>query len=113
MKLLKHELNRYHRSVQECIRRRKEWITYYSIKLRWKKMRKEVDTFMVWNNPIMSFFLNIIYLPIKILKIYENIKIKHDMRKTEKEIEVLEKELVYIDNLRWVSKDENNLKLLK
>ena len=47
MKLLKHEFNRYHRSVQECIRQRKEWTTYYSIKLRWKKMRKEVDTFMV------------------------------------------------------------------
>ena len=27
--------------------------------------------------------------------------------------DILEKELVYIDNLRWVSKDENNLKLLK
>ena len=56
MKLLKYELNRYHRSVQECIRQRKEWITYYSIRLRWKKMKKEVDTFMIWNNPIMSFF---------------------------------------------------------
>ena len=52
-------------------------------------------------------------MPIKLLKIYENIKIKHDLKETEKEIEVLEKELVYIDNLRWGSKNENNLKLLK
>ena len=41
MKLPKHELNKYHIGLQECIRTRKEWLHYYQIKMRWKKLKKE------------------------------------------------------------------------
>ena len=113
MKLPKKDLNRYHFALQESIRNRKEWISYYLIKLRWKTLRSEVNRHMIWNNPIISFFLSIIYLPTKLLKYGEYLRLKYDLNETQKEIEVLEKEILYVDHLRWNEKDNDHLKLFK
>jgi hypothetical protein len=113
MKLPKKDLNRYHSALQECIRTRKEWITYYLIRLRWKSLRTEVDRYMIWNNPVVSFVLAIIYLPTKLLKFIQFIKLKYELHETKKEIEVLEKEILYIDHLRWNKEDDEHLKLFK
>ena len=51
MKLPKKDLNRYHFSLQECIRQRKEWISYLFIKLRWRSLRSEVEQQMSQKNP--------------------------------------------------------------
>ena len=113
MKLPKKDLNRYHYALQECIRNRKEWTTYYLIKLRWKTLRSEVNKHMIWKNPIISFFLSIIYLPTKLLKYAEYFKLKYELNKIEKEIEVLEKEILYVDHLRWSRNDKEHIKLFK
>lgn len=113
MKLPKKDLNRYHSALQESIRTRKEWITYYLIRLRWKSLRAEVDRYMIWNNPVVSFVLAIIYLPTKLLKFIQFIKLKYELHETKKEIEVLEKEILYIDHLRWNKQDGEHLKLFK
>ena len=113
MKLPKKDLNRYHFALQESIRNRKEWISYYLIKLRWKTLRSEVNRHMIWNNPIISIFLSIIYLPTKLLKYGEYLRLKYDLNETQKEIEVLEKEILYVDHLRWNEKDDDHLKLFK
>ena len=113
MKLPKKDLNRYHFALQESIRNRKEWISYYLIILRWKTLRSEVSRHMIWNNPIISIFLLIIYLPTKLLKYGEHLRLKYDLNETQKEIEVLEKEILYVDHLRWNEKDNDHLKLFK
>ena len=113
MKLHKKDLNRYHFALQESIRYRKEWITYYIIKLRWKILRSEVNRHMIWNNPIISILLSIIYLPTKLLKYCEYLRLKYDLNETQKEIEVLEKEILYVDHLRWQEKDKDHFKLFK
>tara|TARA_B100001057_G_scaffold20494_1_gene18897 strand:+ start:585 stop:926 length:342 start_codon:yes stop_codon:yes gene_type:complete len=113
MKLPKKDLNRYHSALQVSIKNRKEWITYYLIKLRWKTLRSEVNRHMIWNNPIISIFLFLIYLPTKLLKYSEYLKLKYELKETQKEIEVLEKEVLYVDHLRWNEKDNDHLKLFK
>ena len=113
MKLPKKDLNRYHFSLQECIRQRKEWITYLFIKLRWRSLRLEVEQAMSQKNPLISLILAIIYLPTKILKFFQFIKLKYELEETEKEIEVLEKELLIVDHLRWNKKDNDHLKISK
>ena len=113
MKLPKHALNKYHSGLQECIRSRKEWMHYYIVKLRWGRMKREVSYFMSFQKPIMSLLLFIIYLPTNIFKLIENIKTNYDLKELEKEIEVLEKELLYVDQLRWNKKNNEDLKLLK
>ena len=57
--------------------------------------------------------LFIIYLPTNMFKFIENIKTSYDLKELEKEIELLEKELLYIDQLRWNKKSNEDLKLLK
>ena len=99
MKLPKKDLNRYHFALQESIRNRKEWISYYLIKLRWKTLRSEVNRHMIWNNPIISIFLSIIYLPTKLLKYGEYLRLKYDLYETQKEIEVLEKAIWVIPEI--------------
>ena len=113
MKLPKKDLNRYHFSLQECIRQRKEWISYLFIKLRWRSLRSEVEQQMSQKNPLISLTLAIIYLPTKILKFFHLLKLKYELEETEKEIEVLEKELLIVDHLRWNKKDNDHLKLSK
>ena len=113
MKLPKKDLNRYHFSLQECIRQRKEWITYLFIRLRWRSLRSEVEQEMSQKNTLISLILAIIYLPTKILKFFQFIKLKYELEETEKEIEVLEKELLIVDHLRWNKKDNDHLKLSK
>ena len=107
------DLNRYHFSLQECIRQRKEWISYLFIKLRWRSLRSEVEQQMSQKNPLISLTLAIIYLPTKILKFFHLLKLKYELEETEKEIEVLEKELLIVDHLRWNKKDNDHLKLSK
>ena len=104
MKLPKKDLNRYHFSLQECIRQRKEWITYLFIKLRWRSLRSEVEQQMIQKNPLISLTLAIIYLPTKILKFFQFVKLKYELEETKKEIKVLEKELLIVDHLRWSKK---------
>ena len=61
MKLPKKELNRYHYALQESIRSRKEWITYYTIRIRWKKLRQKVSYHMIVNyfsTTICKFFFD-------------------------------------------------------
>ena len=113
MKLPKKDLNIYHFSLQECIRQRKEWITYLFIRLRWRSLRSEVEQEMSKKNTLISLILAIIYLPTKILKFFQFIKLKYELEETEKEIEVLEKELLIVDHLRWNKKDNDHLKLSK
>ena len=113
MKLPKKDLNRYHFSLQQCIRQRKEWITYLFIRLRWRSLRSEVEQEMSQKNTLISLILAIIYLPTKILKFFQFIKLKYELEETEKEIEVLEKELLIVDHLRWNKKDNDHLKLSK
>ena len=113
MKLPKHALNKYYSGLQECIRSRKEWMHYYIVKLRWGRMKREVSYFMSFQKPIMSLLLFIIYLPTNIFKFIENIKTNYDLKELEKEIEVLERELIYVDQLRWNKKNNEDLKLLK
>ena len=113
MKLPKKDLNLYHSALIESIRTRKEWITYYVIRLRWKIIKTEVSRQMIWNNPIISLILGIIYLPTKILKYFEFLKLKYELQETQKEIDILEKEILYVDQLRWNKKDNDNLKLFK
>ena len=113
MKLPKHELNKYHIGLQECIITRKEWLHYYQIKMRWKKLKKEVHFFMSKQKPLMSLFLFFIYLPSIIFKFLESMKISYELKQVEKEIEVLEKELIYVDSLRWSKENNQDLKLLK
>ena len=64
-------------------------------------------------NNLISLILAIIYLPKKILKFFQFIKLKYELEETEKEIEVLEKELLIVDHLRWNKKDNDHLKLSK
>ena len=113
MKLPKKDLNRYHFSLQECIRQRKEWITYLFIKLRWRSLRSEVEQQMIQKNPLISLTLAIIYLPTKILKFFQFVKLKYELEETKKEIKVLEKELLIVDHLRWSKKKYDHLKLSK
>ena len=113
MKLPKKDLNRYHFSLQECIRQRKEWIAYLFIRLRWRSLRSEVEQEMSKKNTLISLILAIIYLPTKILKFFHLLKLKYELEETEKEIEVLEKELLIVDHLRWNKKDNDHLKLSK
>ena len=40
-------------------------------------------------------------------------KISYELKQVEKEIEVLEKELIYVDSLRWGKRNNEDLKLLK
>ena len=40
-------------------------------------------------------------------------KISYELKQVEKEIEVLEKELIYVDSLRWSKENNQDLKLLK
>ena len=66
---------------------------------------------MIWNNPIMYFFINNLFTN-KLLKYGEHLRLKYDLNETQKEIEVLEKEILYVDHLRWNEKDNDHLKLL-
>ena len=113
MKLPKKDLNRYHSALQECIRYRKEWITYYKIKLRWLNLRRQVNFNLFWNNPIIGFVTLIINFPSIILKLFKSFRIKYELKETEMEIKVLKDEMIYIDHIRWNVKEEKNLKILK
>ena len=113
MKLPKHELNKYHIWLQECIRTRKEWVYYYQIRLRCKMLTSEVYYFMSMKKPFISLLLFIVYLPSNILKFFENLNFSYELKRLEKEIEVMEKELIYVDGLRWNKKENENFKLLK
>ena len=113
MKLPKKDLNRYHSALQECIRYRKEWITYYKIKLRWQNLRGRVNFNLFWNNPIIGFVTLLINIPTIMLKLFQFFKIKSDLKEIEMEIKVLQDEMIYIDHIRWNTKEEKNLKILK
>ncbi len=113
MKLPKKDLNRYHSALQECIRYRKEWITYYKIKLRWQNLRGRVNFNLFWNNPIFGFVTLLINIPTIILKLFQFFKIKSDLKEIEMEIKVLQDEMIFIDHVRWNTKEEKNLKILK
>ena len=112
MKLPKKELNRYHYALQESIRSRKEWITYYTIRIRWKKLRQKVSYHMLWNNPVISIILWILNLPSLMLKFLDTQKLKYELKETEAEIKVLQDEMIYIDQIRWNQDEEKKLKLL-
>ena len=62
---------------------------------------------------VFLVFLSIIYLPTKLLKYAEYFKLKYELNKIEKEIEVLEKEILYVDHLRWSRNDKEHIKLFK
>ena len=113
MKLPKKDLNRYYSALQECIRHRKEWITYYKIKIRWQNLRRQVNFNLFWNNPIIGFTTFIINFPSIIHKIFQFLKIKYELKETEMEIKVLRDEMIYIDHIRWNKKEEKSLKILK
>ena len=113
MNLSKKDLNKYHFALQECVRSRNIWITYLCVKLRWNKLNSKVDICMQWSNPFMNLFLYIIYLPTKVFKLFNNIYTRYELKKMETEINVLKKELIYVDNLRWNKKDNLDLKVLK
>ena len=112
MKLPKKELNRYHFALQKCIRSRKEWITYYTIRIRWKKLRQKVSYHMIWNNPIVGIFLWTLNLPSSMLKFLDMQKLKYELKETETEIKVLQDEMIYVDQIRWNQDEEKKLKLL-
>ena len=112
MKLPKKERNRYHKALQESIRSRKEWITYYTIRIRWKKLRQRASYYMRCNNPIIGIFLWILNLPSSMLKFLDTQKLKYELKETEAEIKVLEDEMIYVDQIRWNQEEEKKLKLL-
>ena len=47
------------------------------------------------------------------LKLFQFFKIKSDLKEIEMEIKVLQDEMIYIDHIRWNTKEEKNLKILK
>ena len=73
--------------------------------------RSEVNKYMIWKIQLLVF-LSIIYLPTKLLKYAEYFKLKYELNKIEKEIEVLEKEILSLTTLDGVGMTKNILNFL-
>ena len=112
MKLPKKDLNKYHYVLQECIRSRKDWITYYTVKLRWSKLKSKVNFHMIWNNPILGLLVWLINLPTLIYRYFITLKLKYELEEIETEIEIIKREIIHVDQIRW-NKEEKNIKILK
>ena len=113
MKLPKKDLNKYHYALQECIRLRKDWITYYTIRLRWRNLKSKVNLHMLWNNPIFASLIWLINLPTLVYRYFSTLKLKYELEEIETEIKILKDEMIYIDQKRWNKEDEENIKILK
>ena len=113
MKLPKKDLNKYHYALQECIRSRKDWITYYTIRLRCRNLKSKVNLHMLWNNPIFTSLIWLINLPTLVYRYFNTLKLKYELEEIETEIKILKDEMIYIDQKRWNKEDEENIKILK
>ena len=71
----------------------REWKHSIDLYLANKEITKQADEKFYKSRPFLKFVLNIYFLPYNLLKLAQYLRIRHDYKKNEIEMEVLRKKI--------------------
>tara|TARA_A100001011_G_C13922755_1_gene679858 strand:- start:357 stop:656 length:300 start_codon:yes stop_codon:yes gene_type:complete len=93
MKVLKNDFKRYQSYLTDILKGRLEWFEYFNNLERLRRLQQKANWRLYYQKPIFSSLLFIIYLPTKLLKIFEGTRNKYYLSKIENEIKVIQDEI--------------------
>mgnify|MGYP001291497605 CR=1 FL=1 len=94
--------NKYYNNLKSILKQKEEYRSYFQQLVELNRLQKKANWRLFFKIPMLYFFRSLLYLPINIIKKFEETSNQYYLSKLDNEVEVLKNEINIMDNNRWI-----------